>query len=182
MRDYRVPHSLFIKIVSLYNPIHFLAINLVVEVWTRHSHHILFMSLQWRHNDRDGVSNHRRLDCLLIRLFWRRSKKISKLHVTGLCGGNSPVTGEFPAHRDNYAENVSIWWRHHVTDLLHILHGRYWGNHRSGSEVTLKDMGKIDWCKTIAKHNESRNVSIRLGIYRNFFASGVITSHSRISI
>ena len=23
-------------------------------------------------------------------------------------------TGEFPAQRASYAENVSIWWRHHV--------------------------------------------------------------------
>ena len=29
----------------------------------------------------------------------RRSKKISKLRVTGLCVGNSPVTGEFPAQK-----------------------------------------------------------------------------------
>ena len=28
--------------------------------------------------------------------------------------GNSPVTGEFPAQRASNAENVSIWWRHHV--------------------------------------------------------------------
>ena len=53
--------------------------------------------LQWRHNECDGVSNHRRLDCLLNRLFRRRSKKTSKLRVTGLCEGNSPLTGEFPA-------------------------------------------------------------------------------------
>ena len=36
-------------------------------------------------------------DCLLNRPFRRRSKKTSKLRVTGLCVGNSPVTGEFPA-------------------------------------------------------------------------------------
>ena len=35
-------------------------------------------SLQWRHYERDGVSNHRRLDCLPNRLFRRRSKKTSK--------------------------------------------------------------------------------------------------------
>ena len=28
--------------------------------------------------------------------------------------GNSPVTGEFPAQRASNAENVSIWWCHHV--------------------------------------------------------------------
>ena len=65
--------------------------------------------LQRRHNERDGVSNHRRPDCLLIRLFRRRSKKTSKLRVTGLCEGNSPVTGEFPAQRASNAENVFIW-------------------------------------------------------------------------
>ena len=71
------------------------------------------LSLQWRHNERDGVSNHRCLDCFLNRLFRRRSKEPSKLHVTGLCAGNTPMTGEFPAQRTSNAENVSIWWRHH---------------------------------------------------------------------
>ena len=45
----------------------------------------------------------------------RRSKKTSKLRVTGLCVGNSPGTGEFPAQRASNAENVSIWWRHHLS-------------------------------------------------------------------
>ena len=36
-----------------------------------------------------------------------------KLRVTGLCVGNSPVPGEFPAQMASNAENVSIWWRHH---------------------------------------------------------------------
>ena len=70
-------------------------------------------ALQWRDNERDGVLNHQSHDCLLNRLFSRKSKKTSKLRVTGLCEGNSPVTGEFPAHRASNAENVSIWWRHH---------------------------------------------------------------------
>ena len=72
-------------------------------------------SLRWRHNERDSVSNHQPHDCLLNRLFRRRSKKTPKLRVTGLCAGNSPGTGEFPAQMASYAENVSIWWRHHVT-------------------------------------------------------------------
>ena len=55
--------------------------------------------LQWRHNEGDGVSNHRRLDDFLNRLLRRRSKKTSKLRVTGLCEGNSPVTGEFTSQR-----------------------------------------------------------------------------------
>ena len=47
-------------------------------------------TLHWRHNDPDGVSNHQPHGCLLNRLFRRRSKKTSKLRVTGLCVGNSP--------------------------------------------------------------------------------------------
>ena len=74
---------------------------------------LINLTLQWRHNGRDGVSNHPPHDCLLNRLFWRRSKKTSKLRVTGLCAGNSPGTGEFPAQMASYAENVPIWWRHH---------------------------------------------------------------------
>ena len=70
--------------------------------------------LRWRHNGRDSVSNHQSHDCLLNRLFRRRSKKTSKLRVTGLCVGNSPGTGEFPAQMASNAENVSIWCRHHV--------------------------------------------------------------------
>ena len=69
--------------------------------------------LQWRHNERDGVSNHQHHDCLLNRLYRRRSKKTSKLRVTGLCVGDSLVTGEFPAPRASNAEKVSIWWRHY---------------------------------------------------------------------
>ena len=70
--------------------------------------------LQWRHTDPNDVSNDRRLDCLVHCLFRRRSKKTSKLRATGLCEGNSPVTGEFPAQRTGNAENVSIWWSHHA--------------------------------------------------------------------
>ena len=69
-------------------------------------------SLQWRHDERDGVSNHRRLDCLRNRLFRRRSKKTSKVRVTGLCEANSPTTGEFPEQWAGNAENFSILWRH----------------------------------------------------------------------
>ena len=66
------------------------------------------LSLRWRHNGRDGVSNHQSHDCLLNRLFRRKSKKTSKLRVTGLCAGNSPGTGEFPAQMASNTEKVSI--------------------------------------------------------------------------
>ena len=62
------------------------------------------VSLKWRHNGRDSVSNHQPHDCLFNRLFKRRLKKISKPRVTGLCAGNSPVTDEFPAQMASNAE------------------------------------------------------------------------------
>ena len=45
------------------------------------------------------------------------SKNTLKPRVTGLCVGNSPVIGEFSAQMANGMENVSIWWRHHVTSV-----------------------------------------------------------------
>ena len=53
-------------------------------------------TLQWRHNEHDGISNHQHPDCLLSCLLRRRSRKTSKLCVTGLCEGNPPVTGGLP--------------------------------------------------------------------------------------
>ena len=83
---------------------------------------LLLTTLQWHHNGRNSVSNYQPHDCLLNRLFRRRSKKKSKLRVTGLCAGNSPGTGEFSVQMASNAENVSIWWRHHVTDSLDCWH------------------------------------------------------------
>ena len=57
--------------------------------------HISNVALQWRHDEHDSVSNHRRLDCLLHHMFRRRSKKTSKCRVTGFCEGNPSVTGGF---------------------------------------------------------------------------------------
>ena len=84
-------------------------------------------SLQWRHNGRDGVSNHRCPNCLLNRLFRQRSKKTPKIRVTGLCEGNSPLTGKFPAQKFGNAEcfylmtssciKVSIDWAISVNEL-----------------------------------------------------------------
>ena len=84
-----------------------------------------WIPLLWRHNERDSVSNHQRLYCLLKRLFRRRSKVTSKLRVTGLCAWNSPGT----AQKASNAENVSIWWRHHeylhANYVIHILPKRH---------------------------------------------------------
>ena len=49
--------------------------------------------------------------------YWHRSKRTSKPLVPGLCAGNSPLAGEFPAQKLSNAENVSIWWLHRVNFL-----------------------------------------------------------------
>ena len=40
------------------------------------------------------------------------------------CAGNPPETGKFPAQMASNAENVSIWWRHHVLSPPQIEHYR----------------------------------------------------------
>ena len=72
--------------------------------------------LKWRHNGHDNVSNHQLHDCLLNCLFWRRSKKTSKLRVTGLCVGNSPVIGVC----ENLSNDVcgTLWKRSFILSLL----------------------------------------------------------------
>ena len=55
------------------------------------------LTLPWCHNGRGSVSNHQPHDCLLNRLFTRRSKKTTKLRVTGLWVGTSPGTAELPS-------------------------------------------------------------------------------------
>ena len=54
--------------------------------------------------------------------------KTPKLHVTGICEGNPPVTGDFPPQRVTNVENVLISWRHHgwfnlaaLTDIRWII-------------------------------------------------------------
>ena len=67
-------------------------------------------ALRWRHNERDGVSNHQPHDCLLNRLFRRRWKKTSKLHVH-----NGPVTRKmFPF------DDVIMWWPHSTTWTFYL--------------------------------------------------------------
>ena len=136
-------------------------------------------TLLWRHNDWGGVSDHQPYDCLLSRLFKRRSKKTSKIRVTGLCVGNSPGTGEFPAQMASNAENASIWWRHHVRldpcyvyfvcigRFIHILQACFIGYETilDRCEANLNDMGK--WI---------------IGIHKNWWYMHNKINHSDMSV
>ena len=102
------------------------------------------LTLQWHHNEQDGVSYHSyhwRLDCLLNRLNRRRSKKTSKLCITGLWEGNPPLTGGFPSQKASNMENVSIWWHHHeVIEEVWDDYGReMWQNNTNPGFIFLTE-------------------------------------------
>ena len=148
------------------------------------------LPLQWRHNGHDSVSNHQPHDCLLNRLFRRRSNKTSKFRVTGFCVGNLPGTGQFPAQMASYAENVSIWWRHHALVLVRRIH-RWPVNSPHKGPVKRKmfpfddgfmlriSLTCIWWGEAMDVHSTSSNINKRLpalsyrgyfGIKKNIFA------------
>ena len=122
-----------------------------------------YLTLQWRHNGHDDISNHRHLDCVCNRLFRHRLKKTSKLHVTGLCNGNSLMTSEYPAQRVSNAENVSIWW-HHVLG--------------KPQQLSCSDMSKIvTWVKIGAKR-----IFTRFKLWAHYlFVKWVLASYSYVN-
>ena len=86
---------------------------------------IAMTPLHWRHNGRNSVPNHQPHDCFFNRLFRQRSKETSKLHVTGLCVGNSrgPVNSphKWPVTRKMFPfDDVIMSW------------GSYWRQIRVG--------------------------------------------------
>ena len=98
-------------------------------------------------------------------LFRRRSKKTSKLRVTGLCVGNSPVTDEFPTQNASNAGNVSIWWRQKdnisvplfflLMPLRIIWYISVWLHDcPCAGEIILNHMGKINHYLTTTKHSK----------------------------
>ena len=139
-----------------------IVIFMLVCTYKQHNEHLCHrwrlwyrLSLQWRHNERNGVSKQQPRDCLLRRLLRLRSKKISKLRFTGLCARNSPMTGEFPAPVTpkmfpfddvimissciaNYEQQLNYW----VITIIHdvVSHG-------------MRSVRKI--CRGIASRNKS---------------------------
>ena len=117
-------------------------------------------ALQWHHNEQDGVSNHRRVDGLLNRLFRHRSKKTSKLCATGLCEGNSSVTGEFPSQRASDAELwCFLWWRHHgkISPVPAVTYPwRVWV--KSAGTKPQQSTTKHKRCSEFLRHAEENNL------------------------
>ena len=91
------------------------------------------LALQWRHNGRDGISNHQPHDCLLNRLFKAQIKVDIKAPRRLLCAGSSPVKSPHkgPVTRKMFPFDVVIMVRLYLyiepTPLF--LHRRGRGNH-----------------------------------------------------
>ena len=133
--------------------------------------YLALVSLQCRHNGHDSVSNHQPRDCLLNRLFGRRSKKTSKLRVTGLCAGNSPGTAQMASNTGN----VSIWWRHHIT--------------KTSPNVEVPLTWTVDYSNPPNEHWQFRSEKVRYIVFRlinawfHVFAKKLMSclAHSSIS-
>ena len=84
---------------------------------------ILSLPLRWRHIGRDSVSNHQLHDCLLNRLFRRRSKKTSKLRVTGPFFHRGPVNAphKWPVKRNMFPFDDVIMLKRYVMMWKYIL-------------------------------------------------------------
>ena len=102
--------------------------SLYISVYDFCNHRIklIFIHETLSHNERDGASNRQGLDCLFNHLFRGRSKKTSKLRVTGLCEGK-PTTGKFPAQRESnmgkfFHLMTSSWYRGIIYAKSFIFH------------------------------------------------------------
>ena len=152
---------------SVFTDLEWRDVNCVPYILPNHMT-LLHTALRWRHNGRDGVSNHQPRHCLFNRLFRCRSKKTSKLRVTGLCAGNSPVTGEFPAQMASYAENVSIGWRHHGRSSCHGFQTRNYQLHPHVVHCTVEaSMNYAYW-------HHTQKVTTYAGMYRMKYKATVM--------
>ena len=98
-------------------------------------------SLQWRHKERDGVSNHWRLDCLL--------NSFAQVHIKENIKAQRhwPMIDEFSAERTSNAENVFTWWHHHIPVIDMTLGGNRVRNH--GGHYGGYNLGAVSIRKTV---------------------------------
>ena len=90
------------------------------------------LTLQWHHNDHDGVSNHQPHGCLPNRLFRRRSKKTPNLRVTVLFAGdrwiprtNGQLRGKcFHLMTWSWISRIVVCWSKYHNKWAHVI--RYW--------------------------------------------------------
>ena len=145
------------------------------------------------HNERDRVSNHLCLDCLLYRLFRYRSKNASKLCVTCLCEENSPVTSEFLAGMASNAEmfpaddvilrQVTIHYsnireKEPIIVLRHLLRANNNGYYGNIGEISPSDIFFFHLNKPIQKKFEitgfSANFIVSIKFWRSIYRQALM--------
>ena len=78
---------------------------------------VMYISLQWRHNERNGVSNHSlAIDYSIVYSGADQRKHQSFASLAFVC---VEFTGDrwIPRTNGQLRGNVSIWWRHHVQQV-----------------------------------------------------------------
>ena len=120
-------------------------------------------SLQWWHYERDGVSNHRRLNCSGAD---QRKHQSSTSMV--LCEGNAPFTGGFLSQMASNAENVSIWSRRHVYTSL-LVRGPTSQNGHDGNNLAVNTklrLSSISCASVIGDTHRKKALLARLHCYK----------------
>ena len=95
---------------------------------------LMYISLRWRHNENDGVPNHQRLDIYSTVC----SNADQRKHQNSASLAFVREIHRWPkGQRASNAENVSIWWRHHVVLCCITLPGMYASTHLQRSAATF---------------------------------------------
>ena len=160
-----------------------------------HDGTVMCRTLQRRHDEPVGVLNQQPQDCLLNRLFKGRSKKISKLRVTGLCAENSPASGEFPhkgpvtlktfplddvivsygccgdyttVHHFAVSSSAVRWWLHF--DCLEIQNGQP-GILTKGRKDRQLDRCMFLWCEIATRTYTTTVLTLSIVSHRSYYAT-----------
>ena len=112
---------LLLMITSILFPLH--SDSYWIILWFTQLNHTAERCLWWRHNGPDGVWNHQPHDCLLNRLFGRRSKKTSNsaslAFVRGIHRGSvnsqhkCPVTRKCFHFTTSSCIDIDYFWKIH---------------------------------------------------------------------
>ena len=141
--------------------------------------------IHWLHNGRDGVSIHQPYDCLLNRVFQRKSKKISKLRVTGFVRGIHRGPVNFP-HKWPVARKMFPFYDVIMNPLLVLMYQsiRYYVpnlfHRRSNHSCILHPLSAL-YCA--GSHYCSWNTRAHsLFVFNNTMAAdGLVVSHTMAS-
>ena len=127
-----------------------------------------YQGLQWRLHHSDVIMSAIASQITGVSIVYSTvcSKKTSKLRVTGLCEGNSPVTGEFPAQRASNADFFHLMTIMYAGSVAAILFtGKYYIKSRfdlywlSRKVVILDVDAKLSFLRVRLRRNDIRTLT-----------------------